>query len=970
VEENQSSHIAYCDRLFLSSTLRKSWKSLSKPAVGDDALQEKIAVRLSAFFPQSLGLLAYRLETLADKRAYAAISELLTSNSESSRSEIGVFFVCIANGLCVPSTPNYEQLVAEVVRADPDRDARARVLCSREALARGDFSNALAILLPAPGQLLSSTTARALIRVCSRFLLERRRDGELALSGDELRYPVTAIVEYLATNSTDANTRIQLVDLLGIETAGILGLSVIVWITLNLADSRVATQTARQSVAKESTAGWDLTSFLKRAFTWMAKESPLILHMASLPEDLLGAEPNYVFDEVRQLLRHDQDLRDEPSADAFEKLAYIAALVAPLTDQPNEDIDIIRYAAARFVAANRPQKARDLEEQALVLAGSDKPRRRLGWLAYADVYHRCHNTIESLLALACMFAVKTDISIEDLWQEGFLLFRVLRDLHFIDDARSVLKMLRETLQSTYSPEGYERRLTTMELGIEVAALSFDKADGVSKLHTLTKQAADHCEDMLEHGDDPSPSLSLLAHCIHLAKFHGYHSDEAALNILKKGTERASAPLADLLAAVSEPTPDASQLISLLKTLETARYHQDAAFDVNQIVIAARRLLDIPLGDENAESAMIAIEAGSDHGIRRQTGEPSSWFVSREAFLGDVHQIAALGYRLLFMGLSESGRLVRVQVNADGSSRLAVEDRAIFNGNAFLQWTHQYPYQYPYSDDPDVFLKTTESMQVTFHPNSPVILVLDTRLQQLPPNMFRVENQFWGKLFPVCSVPSLSWLAAKKNIASGTPGKLRAWIPSESASTGDAALNYLVGKLEAPLSANAVELSRGSEIPGDFSGSELAILAAHGGVLPKGEYFQVISDNGALSIYPEMLASAVRGSNVVVLFMCSGGRVDSHPHAQTTVGLVKELFDHGCSTVIACPWPLDAEVAASWAPVFLRRWSEGATAAEAAFDANLEIASLFGGKLVDCLAMNVYGDPFRKKTKGSSTPECK
>jgi len=112
----------------------------------------------------------------------------------------------------------------------------------------------------------------------------------------------------------------------------------------------------------------------------------------------------------------------------------------------------------------------------------------------------------------------------------------------------------------------------------------------------------------------------------------------------------------------------------------------------------------------------------------------------------------------------------------------------------------------------------------------------------------------------------------------------------------------------------------------------------------------------------MLASTVRGSNVVVLFMCSGGRVDSHPHAQTTVGLVKQLFDHGCSTVIACPWPLDARVAANWAPVFLQRWNEGATAAEASFHANRHIANVFAGKLVDCLAMNVYGDPFRTKVK--------
>ena len=100
---------------------------------------------------------------------------------------------------------------------------------------------------------------------------------------------------------------------------------------------------------------------------------------------------------------------------------------------------------------------------------------------------------------------------------AFLLFRVLRDLRFLEAARSVVKMLRDTLESTYSPEDYGRRLTTMELGIEVAALNLAKMNDDSQLRALTKQVADHCEDILEHRDDPSPSLSLLAHCIHLAK---------------------------------------------------------------------------------------------------------------------------------------------------------------------------------------------------------------------------------------------------------------------------------------------------------------------------------------------------------------------------------------------------------------------------------------------------------------------
>ena len=67
-------------------------------------------------------------------------------------------------------------------------------------------------------------------------------------------------------------------------------------------------------------------------------------------------------------MRHDQDLRDAASADVFEKFVFIAVLVARLTDHPDEDLEVIRYAASRFVVANRLQKARDLAEQALVLA--------------------------------------------------------------------------------------------------------------------------------------------------------------------------------------------------------------------------------------------------------------------------------------------------------------------------------------------------------------------------------------------------------------------------------------------------------------------------------------------------------------------------------------------------------------------------------------------------------------------------
>jgi hypothetical protein len=140
-----------------------------------------------------------------------------------------------------------------------------------------------------------------------------------------------------------------------------------------------------------------------------------------------------------------------------------------------------------------------------------------------------------------------------------------------------------------------------------------------------------------------------------------------------------------------------------------------------------------------------------------------------------------------------------------------------------------------------------------------------------------------------------------------------------------------------------------------------VIAAHGGILPEGRFIQRLSDEANLAVYPAALASAVEGSSVVILFVCSGGRIDSHPTGETTVGLVKELLDQGCSTVIASPWPLNVGVPPHWLPVFIQEWMTGKTPIEATFLANKNVEKMLGDSPLECLAMNVFGDPLRIKS---------
>jgi hypothetical protein len=244
------------------------------------------------------------------------------------------------------------------------------------------------------------------------------------------------------------------------------------------------------------------------------------------------------------------------------------------------------------------------------------------------------------------------------------------------------------------------------------------------------------------------------------------------------------------------------------------------------------------------------------------------------------------------------------------------------------------------------------------------LVMDTTLQPLPPNLVRIGDEFAGQLIPIASAPSMSWLAKVRRGVSAhshsTP-QCRAWIPTESADLKDVALDWLAERLVGTLNEHDILLRRDAEVPSDLRESELVIVAAHGGLLPEEHFFQKVSDNVNLAIYPEALAAAVEGSGVVVLFICSGGRVDSHPQAETTVGLVKQLFNRGAITVVASPWPLDVKVPPQWLPTFLEKWSSGYPVGQATFDANRSVAKTLGGNPIDYLAMNVFGDPLRRKS---------
>jgi len=703
--------------------------------------------------------------------------------------------------------------------------------------------------------------------------------------------------------------------------------------------------------------------FLRAALEWMHNAGPLILARAELPGHLLTAPADQLFTKIKWLITYDQDLRDAANAETFEKTVFIGMLLAAHTREPNGDLDLLGYATARLISAGRNQRARDLAEEALARTGDSPERRRVAWSIFADIYNRTHNAIASLIGLGCAFAGDVVLDSEQLWHEEYLLARILRDLHFVEQADSVLNHLRQLTEHLPDQEIRRNRIETLEIGIRLSTLTSLTEMNPSQLRDISEKAAKHCSDLLLNEDEElAPAVFLLAQCLHLSGLLELAQDDEALSILDRALPRVSAPLSALVEALTSRVTDAHQLLTIAKNLDAARNSEDIAFDFTNVAAAARRFLDTKSAAAEPQSTVVAIELLADHAIEGSSvGTSDSPFIRLETTPERAAEISREGLSVLFVGRSAMGRVGRVRVDDGGIKEVEFEEKDIFSIPEFELWAKRFPYGYGQSNDPNIFYTSTDRLVLTLSLDRPTVLVMDNSLQQLPPNLLRLNADFAGRLTPMATAPSLSWLWSARKSSKPCSQRRKAWIPTDAAHGTSGGLTILADRLQDLLEEYQIDLDRRSQLPDDLADSELAVIAAHGGILPEGRFIHRLSDESRLAIYPTTLATAVRQSSIVILFVCSGGRIDSHPAGETTVGLVKELLNNGCSTVIASPWPLSVLVPPHWLPVFLQEWMAGHPVMVATYSANQNVALKLGDNPFNCLAMNVFGDPLRTKS---------
>lgn len=935
-------------------------------------LEEQASARLASLFPDSHYLQRHRLRTLLRKRDYPAIRAMLAAPLPGIEPDAAEFHAQLASVFSQTDKPDYVAVLGKVANRWQNRLVQARLACIRDAEARGLFLEALglAMSLELSGGF-AKQSAWALLHAIEQLLIRRNEDGELGIDPADLNKPILALVCYLAQNPSDGETRVALARLLSVQVTGSYGLPVIAAATLKLAQEMPAPAArpapARQRIIDESEFD-EIGPFLRVAMEWLAAQGMVILGRTALPKTLVAGQPvdRHIYVLSRMIEHVGQALKDESDITYLEKLLAVATATAPHTNTPNFDLVLIRLVAGIYINVGRVQHARDLAENALQIAGDDSLRSRIAWYGFADIYHRLNNLTESLIAMACALSREVEIGPEEAWYETHGLIRLLRDLNMAALAGTLLPTARDLLNQLGAQETQGHRLETIELGLRFREFTAS-TPSEEELTNLIVALAQNCKTVSERHDELTPATILLAQVMCMAEAQGVDIPEAGPESLEAALAQLGEPNASLIRTVSTGQPAAADVLSLARRLEPARYAEDAGFDVRFATITARRLLDTVEASGDAKVAAFAIELLADHAIRLRasgTAQPASALPSSVEEPGEIaREVSREGITVHLLGLSESNRLARVtaQKGVLGGTLYELDD--VFSKSAFDQWSGQYPYRYGFdSDDPNMFYNSMAKLGLTAVPDERGLVVADVALQQLPPNLLMISGDFIGRSVPVAAAPSLSWLKDVRTRPDRT-GAPYAWIPISTAPEADQTLAILKDRLTPTLEEHRIAVDTDLAIPDGLRGSQLAIIAAHGGIIPEGRFFQVVADDADMRLTSATISDAVSNGGLVVLFVCSAGRFDKHPMADTTTGLAKQLLDRGCAAVIASPWPLNASVPAYWLPTFLETWSSGLPVIDANFTANKAVEHAMGNSPANCLALTVYGDPLLKRAVG-------
>ncbi|MBZ9694917.1 CHAT domain-containing protein [Mesorhizobium sp. CO1-1-9] len=938
---------AFSTRQDLETALRAARR------IDDDELARDLVVALEQKFPESdlPALVKYTeaLERVDHRAAYDIMKD------RPDKAVVAEMHRQLADAFSGIGVPDYLGIVARIA---PQARELARIECARHALWLGLAPHALQLLL-APEAVLVPTSSRFLCETLQTLLIKRGPNGDLAIDESRLIDGFQALVMRLSADTTDKGLRARLLDLLEPSVAGALGETIALAVLSRAIAADTPNVTARPEVKDRVTFG-DLlkNEQFRHAFNaWTKAEAPLRVGYSRFPAASLPADADKICEGI--LHEIDYQARHIGLEDINTLLMILAfgTAVAQHAHLANLDLPLIRTTAVRLSIGGHDQTGRDIVETMLEIAETPE-RRRIAWFGIADVYARGNRITEAAIYAAAGSFACGDVDDHQLWHETQVVYRIQRDALDIAHALETLDRADTLLRSMGRHETYGHRIETMAILAEVAG---QHSITFTTFVDLLQRAIQNGQDVLEKDDEPEPIALLLATMIRDASSVGIPVPGAATEVLAKLNERLGTNVRQLVDSHGRDTPNADDLMALLGLASGQRYSAEVGTDSKGLVKAARRALDSDMTLLDIDTVCLALELTTDRAIAApgwtDFKSPPPAFAKPQGPAEVMRQISSEGTNIMLAALAKDGSLVRVTASGGIIVAAVREDRSLFSGPKLEEWRKDYPFLYGMPNMPaNAFLTTTESLRFSQLPTGPTILITDTKLASLPPNLMRaapaggqVPFEYAGELYPYAAAPSLSWLEAARRLKRIGDGRRLAWMP------GGGTMASVADFCADTLHEHGFELDRQERLPDHFAGASMAVVVAHGGLNPDGGAFQVVSDEGHLAATANELATSLHNVGVAILFVCSGGRTDKHPSSDATLGLARELLDQGLQAVVASPWPLESLVPPRWLPRFLREWDAGRSLSQSVHAANLELFARDGNPAVG-LAMTVLGNP--------------
>lgn len=849
----------------------------------------------------------------------------------------------------------------------------AVICCAMQAWQLGSFQDAAdaASLITTSDIYGRQATQLTLFSVRAMMLREEISHDERDFYLERLK----SVFRYVARHTEDSSIRAGVSRLLSVESCGDIGVPIVAVIMLDLASDGVNLATRRTGAAEggheersddQAPTEEDIKTVVEECLKWLDEQGSGEHGVTILPKKL-AAHPDHTIRFLTRLILMSAPQGEDVDVDFLETLVLLVCAMAPhATVERNADLQVLRLLAGQCATAGQYQRARNLAEQALLIGQGDAGRTRLAWHAFADAYHRSRNLTEALVGLVCAMATDAPVEKSDLWNETHTAIRILRDLGLFDLANEFMPGLKTlTADLGYDAEN-DARIVTLGLSLQLMKVENDSPEIGVIVEALSRsfKNAMHDRSLL------FPLVVLMGQAIQRADAEKVEVSEDAREQLRVGLGLVGAQAAHLVQTVSTEAPSASDIADMFNQVQKGLYASDAPGDFAFVAVAARRLLSnssAASGEDNA----FAVELLADHAITLPEA-PSplecDWPIRYAQRLNET------GLDVAFIGVDNSGELIVTYVSNGRVQCVEQPTHPVSFKLRLLAWLQDYPRNYGYIDPMDghnEFYTTMEALDLRLPSSNALMVIAEPLLQQMTYNLGIAEpnevggfSRFHGTTSAIGMAPSLTWFSMVRSQARRSKTAYKAWISAEDGPEVEGPLDLALDRLKGTFDDFGFAVDTSRKLPRSMSDAGLAVVTAHGGLTAAGRFIHSIRDEDSLFESPSALASTLAGVEVVILFVCSGGRIDKHPLDNTSVGLPKLLLNNGCRAVVASPWPLDVKVTYRWLEPFLREWEAGATVLQATKRANEAVGRALGDDPQYSLAMTVFGDLLLTKGEGA------